>query len=182
MEKYLPNAFYIRRLDDMTYAINNRDELEKIYGVRVPTDIINEQDYMQEVANTYPNREEKFFHLLGQAAERNLDEAFLYAIKMFHPDYIIEEGIAMIYSKYWREADYRILIEPSNWELLLQFVKRRREKHQPIVDDALANARCLAVQETLNNAQNISFKIVNNYDDKYEQAIQNICDEIARNI
>ena len=179
MEKYLPNAFYIRKLDDMFYAIKNRDELEETYGIRIPADIDNERYYMLEIAKTYPNREEKFMELLGQLTDKNMDAAVLYAVEMYQPDYIIQEGLAMLYSKYWRDADYRIIVEPSCWERLIQFVALRREK-QPIVDETLANERRIAFQETIDNAQNVSFRISNNYDDRFEQTIQSICEEITK--
>jgi len=60
----------------------------------------------------------------------------------------------------------------------LQFVKLRRG-NQKIVDDVIACERRLAVQETLANIQNVSFRIVNNYDNDFEKAIQKVCGEIG---
>ena len=177
MEKYLPNAYNIRKIEDEFFKIKNREKLEKVYGVPVPEYIDNEKDYLREVAKPYPNREEKFFELLGTLATKNMEAAISHVIETYNPDFIITEGIAMPKSHFWREADYRILVEPANWELLVEFVKRRREK-QPMVDEKLAEERCLAVQETLDNAKNVSYRVINNYDDTFEDTIRAICNEI----
>ena len=177
MEKYLPNAYNIRKVEDEFFKIKNREELERMYGVPVPANIDDEKDYLREVAKVYPNREEKFFELLSPLATKNMKAAISHVIETYNPDFIIIEGIAMPKSHFWWEADYRIIVEPANWELLVEFVKRRREK-QPIVDEKLAEERRLAVQETLNNAENVSYRVINNYDDTFEQTIQAICNEI----
>ena len=179
MEKYLPNAYNIRKIEDEFFKIKNREELERIYGIPVPFDIDDQKDYLREVAKAYPNREEKFFELLEPVAKKNMEAAISYVTETYNPDFIIIEGIAMPKSHFWRDADYRIIVEPANWELLLQFVKRRREK-QPVVDDKLAEERRLAVGETLEKAEKVSYIFVNNYDDGFEQEIKAICNKIIK--
>ena len=179
MEKLLPGAFNIRKIEDDFFAIKNREELESIYGIPVADNIEDQKDYLREVAKAYPNREEKFFELLGPLATRNMEAAIAYAIESFDPSYIITEGVAMPTSHFWREADYRILVEPATWELLIENVKRRREK-QPIVDEKLAEERRSAVQETLDNAKNVSYKVINHYNETFEQAVKTVCDEIIQ--
>jgi len=185
MNKYLPVSYIITKDNEMI-KIQNPDEFEKKYGVLVNTD--NVLDYFHEVAvsttkidvaNAFTDivTEKIFLNLVAVFLEKKYEEKLANILRETQPQYIILEWVSLPIFKIWNKANYRIIVKPANWDLLVEHVKKRGNIITVTPD--IAKTRYLATMEMIDNAVNITYEVINNYDYKYEQVIKNLCNEIV---
>ena len=183
MQKYLPDSYYITKDEEMT-RIQNPKELENIYGITVNTD--NVIDYFREVAVSITNTanaytdiatDKKYLELIAIYFEEKYNERFTEILSNKAPQFIILEWISIPQFKIWKKADYRIMVKPAKWELLAENLEKR-ENRIPVTPE-ITKARYLSNKEIIESAEDITHEIINNYDDEYEQAIRNLCNEIV---
>jgi len=185
MQKYLPNSHLIYRDGNKeTRNIQFPDEYEKKYGFPVNTDDVME--YFLNVAAFTANKDinnayadvnviKKYYELVADYLEKKFEETLTKISTKSTSQYIIMDWISLPASKIWKKADYRIMVKPAKWDLLVKNVGKRKSTYEITPD--IANARYLAAKDFVENAENITHVIINNYNEGYEQKIKDLCIE-----
>jgi energy-coupling factor transporter ATP-binding protein EcfA2 len=188
MQKYLPNSHFIYRDGNKEMKkIKNHEEFEKRYGLPVNTD--DALKYFMEVAISVTNTDsanvyadvavnKKYLELVAAYFEIKFEEELADILIKTVPQFVILDWISLPVFKIWNKADYRIMVRPVKWDSLLENVGRR-EGAFPVTPDVV-KARYLATKEIIDNAENITHVVLNNYDDEYEQKIKDLCAELVK--
>jgi energy-coupling factor transporter ATP-binding protein EcfA2 len=190
MQEYLPNSHSIYRDGNKEMLkIQNPEEFEKKYGVPVNTNDVIE--YFREVASFVTNTDfanadtdvafvKKYLELVTIYFEIKYEEILADILTKTTPQFVILDWLTLPLFKIWNKADYRIMVKPAKWDLLVENV-RKRESAYPVTSD-IAKARYLATREIIEGAENITHVVLNHFDDEYEQIIKNLCVEFMVDI
>jgi dephospho-CoA kinase len=187
MQKYLPNSYFITKDEEIT-QIQNPSELEKVYGVPVNAEHIF--DYFKEVVafrenidvasiHTNITYQTKFSDLITIYLEQRYEEKLADILTRTTPDFVVLEWSSLPKFKIWNEANYRVVVKPAKWGLLVENLVKR-VKRTPVTLD-IARVRNLYIKEIIENAENVTHEIINNYDGEYEQTIKDFCSELVKN-
>ena len=188
MKKYLPNAYFITKDEADIRIIKNPGEMERIYGVPVDTDQITR--YFNSVVafrngidikemSSDLKYQAQLWQLLSPYVEQKYDELLRDILSKTTPDIVVVESSSVTRFKIWKEADYRIIVRPSNWELLIEKVLQRPGR-RPMSREAVIARNKFTKAELIDKAENVTFEIINNYDESFETTIKDFCDKLGK--
>jgi len=152
------------------------EEAEKIFGAPVDTDD-GKAYLMKNASPTNVDSENKLIKLAGPYVEKMFTKVIAEIMETHIPRFLILEWGCSPMLSFWNKAQYRIKVEPTDWNLLFEAFEKRIQRDAKIAK-AIAEVRRLASLEFIGNATNIDYIIKNNYDEKFELDIKTLCDEL----
>ena len=184
MQKYLPNTYVINRDVTKAWIIENPDEFAERYCIEVTTNYALECFWNAAIkeninsANAYADVAiyQKYLELLTPYLETKYEESLTNVLTYNLPRFVILSWQRLPVCNIWNKADYRILVKPTKWELLVDNLGKRKGDY--VVTQA--NERYLASKDIIENLENITHVVYNNYDYEYEQKVEDLCVEIIK--
>ena len=190
MKKYLPNSCLIIKDAEMSH-IYNVEEFERNHSViGIPVNTNNATVYFREAATICTKAQEsiafasadtetKYLELLSRYLEDRFNMKMKSLLSDNQIEFIILEFICLPVFKIWNDADFRIIVRPSNWESLIKNVGKRGDSVTVTPD--IAKARYLSTKHILENVSNVTHEFINHYDNKYKKEIKKFCNGLTNN-
>jgi len=181
MKRYLGNTVRINGDLFMFDAIPLLPkESEKIFGEPVDTD--DGLDYLIRFTHKLTSQTTKDYIFMARpyVNKKVIETANNLALEQ-GIDFIIADCIALPNLDVWKQADYRVVVMPKSWEVLVKrLIQRGKETGTDVADVAVAENRRFAVEEEISIAiaTNVDHIIYNNYDEQLEEDVKILCEKI----
>ena len=188
MRRYMSNTAFITSRGDIR-TIHDPQKLEEEFGIPVDTNHIF--DYFKKVIclnagidelSFYENLtyQKMFSKLISDYIEKQYEQACSEILRSDTPDFIIMEWSTIPSFKIWMSSDYRVMIQPINMELLYSnLIRRSYQNRRKLTLDA-AKMRNLSIMDIVENANNVTIQLINDYSSAYEQAVKKFCFGLMR--